>query len=99
MLGLPQVGIDEQHPALIRMTERERQVGRGQGLPFGRHRTGHHQRSRAGLQLVMMQRRSEPAILLDQRRVGGGTDDDLAEALLRRTGMCARTLLAVGAGR
>ena len=37
-----QVGVDQQHAALIRLAERQREVGRRQRLAFRRHRARHH---------------------------------------------------------
>jgi hypothetical protein len=51
-------------------------------LPSAATRARHHQRPRARLQLVMMQRGAKAPILLDQRRLGAGADDDLADPLL-----------------
>jgi len=65
----PQVGIDEQHAALVRLAERQSQVGRRQGLAFGWQRTRHRHRSHAGRLLRLMEGGGKVPVLLDHGRI------------------------------
>ena len=62
-----QVGVDQQHAPLIRLAQRQREVGRGQRLAFGRQRARHHHAAHARRLLRVVHHRGEMAVLLDQR--------------------------------
>jgi hypothetical protein len=61
---LAQIGVDKQHPALIRLAQRERQVHRGERLPLARHGAGDHHHGQTALGLGVVQDGRQLPVLL-----------------------------------
>ena len=80
----PQIGVDQQHALLVRAAERQRQVGRGQRLPFGGHGARNHDGARLALLLRVVQNGREAPELLDQQVVVLTAEDQLLGPVPRR---------------
>ncbi len=87
----PEVGVDQQHRAPVRLAEGEREVRAGQRLALAGHRARHHHDLHVLLQLGVVEHAGQLPVLLGERRPDVGGGDDLlgqlrVEALEERDG-------------
>ena len=64
-----QVGVDQQHAAVVRLAQRQREVRRRQRFAVARHGARDHDHFQIALDLRVMQRRRELAVLLHRGEV------------------------------
>ncbi len=73
----PQVAVDQQHVAAVRLAQRQRQVRRGERLPFASHRARDHDDLESVRALRLVQGGRQPAVLLARSGQHRLVDDGL----------------------
>ena len=75
-----QIGVDQEHIALVRFAQREAKIGRGQGLALAGHSAGNHHDFHPFGGLQMVQRGGQPPVLFAR----GGLHVFVGDNLLRQ---------------
>src|SRR5205814_2629326 len=81
---VPQVGVDQQNPPLIRFAERQRDVRGGERLAFARRRARHHDHFEVAFQLRLMDGGGQLVVLLAHNRRDRGRHYQLVATPWRR---------------